>query len=103
MHRVTVCVSNDCNLRCKYCYAKGGNYGRNRSVMSKKTAKSFVDFCVTNFNRVDNVSFFGGEPLLNYPVIEYICKLFKEQSLNESFTLPSFSMITNGTLCNDEL
>ena len=36
MHRVTVCVSNDCNLRCKYCYAKGGNYGRNRSVMSKK-------------------------------------------------------------------
>ncbi len=103
MHRVTVCVSNDCNLRCKYCYAKGGNYGRNRSVMSKKTAKSFVDFCVTNFNRVDNVSFFGGEPLLNYPVIEYICKLFKEQSLNESFTLPSFSMITNGTLCNDEI
>ena len=25
---VKIHVSNDCNLRCKYCYAKGGNYGK---------------------------------------------------------------------------
>lgn len=103
MHRITVCVSNDCNLRCKYCYAKGGNYGKKRIFMNEKTAENFVDFCTTNFNRIDNILFLGGEPLLNYPVIEYICELFKQQSLNKSFATPSFSVITNGTLCNDRI
>ena len=103
MHRITICVSNDCNLRCKYCYAKGGNYGQNRSLMSKKTAKSIVEFCTTNFSYIESVTFFGGEPLLNYPIIDYICNLFKEQSLNASFILPSFSIITNGTICNDDI
>lgn len=103
MHRVTVCVSNDCNLRCKYCYAKGGSYGKERTLMNERTARKFVDFCISSFKRIDNILFFGGEPLLNYPIIEYICKLFKEQSANGSLPIPSFSMITNGTLCNDKI
>lgn len=27
--RITLHISNDCNLRCKYCYANGGSYMRN--------------------------------------------------------------------------
>ena len=37
--RITIHVSNDCNLRCKYCYASGGSYGKARSIMSTETAK----------------------------------------------------------------
>lgn len=103
MHRITLCVSNDCNLRCRYCYADGGNYGRKRHLMDKNTADKFVDFCVRNFSRVDTLLFFGGEPLLNYPIIEYICELFKRQSANGTFPLPSFSIITNGTLWNERI
>lgn len=103
MHRITVCVSNDCNLRCKYCYAQGGSYGMERNVMRESTAKDFVKFCVENFNKIDNVLFFGGEPLLNYKIIQYICNLFEHFSKVSKFTLPSFSIITNGTLCNDDI
>ena len=103
MRRITLCVSNDCNLRCKYCYANGGNYGKKCHLMDKKTVKKFVDFCVTNFSSVGTVLFFGGEPLLNYPIIEYICELFKQYAMCEDFPLPSFSIITNGTLCNEKI
>lgn len=101
MHRITICVSNDCNLRCKYCYAHGGNYGKQRVLMNKKTAKDIVDFCVNNFSQIDCVMFFGGEPLLNYKIIEYICELFNEAATTNFFKVPFFSIVTNGTLYND--
>lgn len=103
VHRITVCVSNDCNLRCTYCYAKGGSYGKKRNFMTEKTAESFVSFCMKNFYLIDNILFFGGEPLLNCRIIEYICNLFKRQSLRKSCKVLSFSVITNGTLCNDRI
>lgn len=33
-------VSNDCNLRCTYCYGQGGNYGASRCLMNSKTLKN---------------------------------------------------------------
>ena len=57
MHRITVCVANDCNLRCKYCYAQGGNYGSSRKLMDESTAREFVDFCIRNFGKVERVLF----------------------------------------------
>ena len=58
--RITLHVSNDCNLRCKYCYATGGTYGKSRNLMSIETAKKFVDYCCENFKKVRNIVFFGG-------------------------------------------
>lgn len=34
--RITLHVSNDCNLRCRYCYALGGNYNQDRAFMNKQ-------------------------------------------------------------------
>ena len=56
MRRVTICVSNDCNLRCKYCYAHGGDYGKKRTLMTKKTARDIVNFCINNFSRIDSIT-----------------------------------------------
>lgn len=57
INRITLHVSNDCNLRCKYCYAQGGNYGISRSFMTEQTAEQFVDFCVKEFDVVDRIVF----------------------------------------------
>ena len=103
MRRVTICVSNDCNLRCKYCYAHGGDYGKKRTLMTKKTARDIVNFCINNFSRIDSIMFFGGEPLLNYKIIEYICEEFKLAARTSSFNTPLFSIVTNGTLYNEEI
>lgn len=102
--RITLHVSNDCNLRCKYCYANGGSYNQKRGLMSIDTATNFVDFCINNFEKIDSVVFFGGEPLLNVPVMELICQLFKKYFKEGiSSFIPKFGIITNGTILNDRI
>lgn len=102
--RITLHVANDCNLRCKYCYASGGGYGKTRGMMNMDTAKRFVDYCCENFKRVKHIVFFGGEPFLNHSVIEYICNRFKERFTGgEIDYLPRFGAITNGTVYSKEI
>lgn len=103
MKRITLCVSNDCNLRCRYCYAQGGNYGQNRLLMNEKTALDFVDFCYRELNELDNVMFFGGEPLLNWKIIKFICDEFARRQAKGGSLKPKFSMVTNGTIYNDSI
>lgn len=102
--RITLHVSNDCNLRCKYCYASGGNYKQERTLMTKEQAKEIVDFCVRNFDEVNSLVFFGGEPMLNLPIMIYICQLFERYYAEGcSSFMPKFSIITNGTILNKNI
>ena len=104
IERITLHVSNDCNLRCKYCYANGGSYNQNRSLMSLKVAEDFIDFCSKNFDSVEYIVFFGGEPLLNVPIMSYICTEFSKRYANGLVKfMPKFGMITNGTILNDNI
>lgn len=104
VERITLHVSNDCKLRCKYCYANGGSYNQNRALMSLETAEQFVDFCSENFDKVGFIVFFGGEPLLNVPVMKYICAEFSRRHTHGLIKfMPEFGMITNGTLLNDDI
>lgn len=78
--RITLHISNDCNLRCKYCYASGGNYKMKRSLMTTDTAKQFYDFAYIISLILKNC-LFGGEPCLNLNVMEYVCSLLIATSL----------------------
>lgn len=99
VERITLHVSNDCNLRCKYCFADGGSYKQTRRLMTIQTAEDFVNFCHTHFDRIGEIVFFGGEPLMNVEVMEYICDRFKNYyKEDESLGMPRFCIITNGTL-----
>lgn len=102
--RITLHISNDCNLRCKYCYASGGSYKMTRSLMTKETAKHFFKFCIHNFSHIEKIVFFGGEPCLNLEVMEYVCNLFFNYSFDEKLKdSPKFAIITNGTIWNERL
>jgi len=102
--RITLHVANGCNLRCKYCYADGGNYNQSESMMSLDIASKFIDFCKTHFDKIKTIVFFGGEPLLNPEIIRFICESFdhlhKEKRINH---IPEWGIITNGTLLNDDI
>lgn len=97
-------VTQSCNLRCKYCYVEKTPLGSDDSLMSETIAKKAIDF-IFNFSELKGlgVSFYGGEPLLNYPVIKstilYASKKGKERGLDEV----EFHITTNGTLLNDEI
>lgn len=102
--KITLLISNDCNLRCKYCYANGGDYKMSRHLMAEDTAKEFVDFCIENFSIVRKVMFFGGEPMLNIPVMKIVCSRFKEFYDQGIISyLPFFTMVTNGTILNTDI
>jgi uncharacterized protein len=100
--RITLHISNDCNLRCRYCYAQGGHYNLTKGLMTYETADEFISFCVNSFTFIKGIVFFGGEPLLNVKIIDYICSKFYELKRNGIINyLPEFGIITNGTIMND--
>jgi uncharacterized protein len=97
-------IAEDCNLRCKYCFASGGDYGKGvRTKMDLKTAKAAIDFLIKkSADRVNlEVDFFGGEPLLNWEAVtetvKYGRSLEKQHGKNIRFTIT-----TNGLLLDDE-
>lgn len=65
-------ICHDCNMRCKYCFAGTGDYGTHkRSMLSLETGKKAVDFLIAASGKRHHldIDFFGGEPLLNWPVV----------------------------------
>ncbi|NLW55627.1 MAG: thioether cross-link-forming SCIFF peptide maturase [Firmicutes bacterium] len=60
-------LTHDCQLRCVYCFAGGGAFGGDRSIMPPAVGRAAIDFLCANSGAKDHleVDFFGGEPLLN--------------------------------------
>lgn len=102
--RITLHVSNDCNLRCRYCYASGGSYQLPRKLMTQEMASDFLSFCFNSFDNIGSIVFFGGEPLMNVEVINYICEKFTSYYKESKISyLPKFGIITNGTIVNEAI
>lgn len=94
---LSLLISQDCNLRCGYCYADHGSYGCQKKSMSFDTAKKCIDKLLCNKNDT-NIVFFGGEPLLNFPLIKKIDFYLSQKKICATYT-----MITNGTIMDDEI
>jgi uncharacterized protein len=97
-------MATDCNLRCKYCFAHGGDYSKERKKMDFAVARKAVDYLIEKSgNRKDlAISFFGGEPLLNFGTIQRAVRYAREAASRRKKTV-DFSITTNGTLLNDEM
>jgi uncharacterized protein len=97
---VTLLPTFDCNLRCVYCYSRGGeSIGE---VMERPVAGAAIDLIFKNAknNRTRKVvvSFHGGgEPLLpkNHGLIDYALGYAKLKGLEMGLT-PNFNVVTNG-------
>lgn len=101
-------VTDACNLRCKYC-AYGEFYDdydcRESKDLSVEWAIRLIDYLVPYWNSGRNVSaqtpiwisFYGGEPLLNFPFIERIVD-YVLHGIDCPRHRFSFSMTTNAIL-----
>jgi len=98
-------VTNRCNFDCSYCYEE------NRTGdMTKETMKRVVDYLVeehkkhslsSNEKSKISLTFFGGEPLLNWEVVKYgieYALTFDEQDMPFSFYI-----LTNGSVWTQEI
>lgn len=97
-------ITDQCNQRCNYCYFSG-NYMTLRthgnSKMSTATAFKAVDFLFQHSCDSPNIriSFYGGEPLLNFRTIKETVEYAKYRLQ----TRVSFDIISNGFLLNEEI
>lgn len=104
--KITLQLTQNCNFRCKYCiYSEVGHKQQrihSSKHMSWETAKKAVDFLWEHSvdSRTVNIGFYGGEPLLEFPllqhIVEYSEKLFRGKKL-------TFALTTNGSLLSDEI
>lgn len=104
--KITLQLTQNCNFRCKYCIYSEESSARQRSHsterMSWEVAKKAVDFLwahSVDSKRV-NVGFYGGEPLLEFPLIQRVVEYSEERFSGKELT---FNITTNGTLLNDEM
>jgi len=97
----TLClnVAHDCDLNCRYCFASAGTYGKGKARMPLEVACKAVDFLIENSGRIQRLTlcFFGGEPLLNFPVIEETVEYAKSRE-GDSGKEFRFNITTNGTM-----
>jgi sulfatase maturation enzyme AslB (radical SAM superfamily) len=80
-YEITFIVTEDCNLRCTYCYQAHKN---NKHKMTFDIAKKAVDYVLGNpqiFNAEAVLwDFIGGEPLLEIELIDKIVDYIKINS-----------------------
>ena len=107
VREVTFQVTNQCNLRCDYCY----EHHKGTESMSLETGKRIVDLLIRMWEedkpggfiskktKTVILDFIGGEPLLEAPLISDICDYFFKQCALKGCTLASgarISISTNG-------
>ena len=99
---ITFCVTEECNLRCKYCYMTHKNSFRKMSI---DVAKKAVDYFLSQPIEWDAVAweFIGGEPLLEIDLIDELCDYIKLEMFKRDhpwFKKYMFSFSSNGLLYN---
>jgi uncharacterized protein len=104
LKQIILDVTEKCNLRCKYCiYGDNNEKFRDFSSMddmSLETALKSINDVIHRVGDEFYVTFYGGEPLINYTliksVVEYVLSLDLDTKLH-------FSITTNLTLMTKEI
>lgn len=96
---VMITLTENCNLSCSYCY----EHNKTISAMNFETAKKIIDEELKSCT-VENIEFdlFGGEPFLNFKLIQQIDTYLKEVVSNYNIKIVIFAS-TNGTLIHGEM
>ena len=96
-------VTGECNLACAYCYAEGGSFGGRSADMQWDVAEHAVRQLITSTPAGGqvNLSFLGGEPLINRPLIRRATQ-FAAHLAQEHGNPIRFAITTNGTLLSED-
>lgn len=98
---LTLCLTHNCNLRCRYCYA-----GRKTpQSMPWETARAGIELGLAEAERLGcsvDLSFFGGEPLLEWELLQRCHDYLWERRERLAPRRPRFGITTNATLLTQE-
>lgn len=95
-------VAHACDMSCEYCFAGQGKFSGESALMPFAVGKQALDFLVAHSGSRRNleVDFFGGEPLLNLPVVKELVAYARsiEEEKGKRFR---FTFTTNGFKLDD--
>jgi uncharacterized protein len=103
LKQVTLELTENCNLRCKYCiYLDDNEIHRNFTSkdMSWPTAKKAIDYALKHTDKEIAITFYGGEPLLKFGLLKQCVEYIKNINNDKKI---SHSMTTNLTLVTKEI
>jgi uncharacterized protein len=104
---VTVLTTLQCNFACDYCFqGDHGDYNKHADRMSLETALRLGDWMERELDRVQPeklvMTFFGGEPLLNLPVMYELAD--RMWHATQARDIPIYvNIITNGLLLTPDV
>jgi uncharacterized protein len=93
----TFIVTDACNWQCTYCYQKKGG-----AFLDRGTVEEACEFFFPFFTAECSIHFYGGEPLLAWPLIRGAVKAIEHLNEKEGKSL-LFSIATNGSLLTAEV
>lgn len=104
-------LTEKCNFACDYCFIERYMDQSKTNTMTMEIAKKAIDFFVKQihlnmkyFEEEKSILFYGGEPLINFEVLEYAANLIKEyKKLGLLPEKTSMGMVTNGTCITNEI
>lgn len=92
MFHFQLVITEKCNLKCEYCYMKQKSHNMTKEIFDLHY--SYLPEIMKVYNEGRFVTtFFGGEPLLNWELIEYILPIVSKDLKCDQIVLP-----TNGLL-----
>lgn len=97
--KYTLFLTQRCNLACDYCYV-----GKTKDRMSPDVADRIVEFAFRNTPPSEDIDigFFGGEPLLEFSLLEEVTRRIEAHPLYDPCRV-KLSIVTNGTLLSAEI
>ena len=111
LRSLVLMLTSSCNLACRYCYedreegcappAGGGGAPREMSLESLRRGVAYL-LDNAGADRKVSVTFFGGEPLLRFPLIQAGVGEARRMARERGKEI-SFSITTNGTLLTREI
>lgn len=103
----TLNLTQDCNLRCSYCFT----HGKSSRKMTFEMGKKCINYLLKNVQecninllprkyRFVNMAFWGGEPLLEWDMIQQL--VLHSENTEYKDVVIEFNGTTNGTLLTEE-
>ena len=94
---MTVWLTSECDLRCKYCCVYRLNENQPKGKMTNETADQLIRFAQQKLSQNGTLWFFGAEPFCNFEIMKYIVE--KRKSNGQKW---KFGATINATLLTEE-
>lgn len=95
-------IAQECNLDCTYCYAQGGDFGQTVRHMDEHILRHGLERLLPLAGKHLTLSFFGGEPLLNLPLLRQAITLADRMAAASGRSM-AYALTTNGTIMDEEI